>query len=118
MNSTKILLIDDEEDYCLLMKNFFLTQKCEVQMAHSITDGLKLIDAYVPNILFLDNNLPDGKGWTHVDNILEKNPQLHIHLVSAYNPDTKNIGAINKVKIWEKPISLENLSDILFSFQQ
>jgi len=116
MNPTKVLLIDDEEDYCMLMKNFFLTRKCEVQMAHSIMEGLKLIDDYIPNILFLDNNLPDGKGWTHVDYILEKNPTLQIHLVSAYNPDTNNIAAISKVKVWEKPISLQNLSYILLLF--
>jgi DNA-binding NtrC family response regulator len=116
MNPTKVLLIDDEEDYCMLMKNFFLTKKCEVQIAHSITNGLKLIENYMPNILFLDNNLPDGKGWMHVDYILKKNPTLHVHLVSAYNPDTNYITAINKVKIWEKPISVENLSYILLLF--
>jgi two-component system OmpR family response regulator len=113
MKPIRILLIDDEEDYCLLMKRFFFARNCDVQIAHTLKEGLDFIGTYKPEILFLDNNLPDGKGWSHVDNILSTNPHTQIHLVSAYKPETDNIRSLAKVKVWEKPISLNNLSDIL-----
>jgi two-component system OmpR family response regulator len=116
MKPTRILLIDDEEDYCLLMKNFFFTRNCNVQMAHTLKEGLECIRIYKPDILFLDNNLPDGKGWSHVDYILDENPETQIHLISAYKPETKNIRSLDKVRVWEKPISLNNLSNILTAY--
>jgi DNA-binding response OmpR family regulator len=116
MKPTRILLIDDEEDYCLLMKSFFFARNCDVQIAHTLKEGLDFIETYNPEILFLDNNLPDGKGWSQVDYILSKNPQTQIHLVSAYKPETNNICSLAKVRVWEKPISLDNLSDILIAY--
>ncbi|WP_158638390.1 response regulator [Panacibacter ginsenosidivorans] len=109
----KILIIDDEEDYCMLIKDFYSSRNCETQMAHTLKDGLPLLEIFSPEILFLDNNLPDGSGWTFVDTILNKNPGLRIHLVSAYKPETKNISSLDKVKVWEKPISLKNLAEII-----
>jgi DNA-binding NarL/FixJ family response regulator len=38
------------------------------------------IDQKKPDILILDNNLPDGKGWQYVDSIVEKNPHLRFFL--------------------------------------
>ena len=117
MKLIKILLIDDEKDYCLLMKNFFLRNECEVQMAYSINEGLQMIEKFLPHILFLDNNLPDGKGWNYVDEIVEKRPEIQIHLVSAYRPAIEHIVAKDKIKVWEKPISLKDLSEILVEFK-
>jgi DNA-binding response OmpR family regulator len=109
MPAEKILLIDDEEDYCLLMKNYFARKNYKTETAFTLREGLKKLDEFRPDILFLDNNLPDGHGWSHVDDILTKLPLLRIHLISAYNPKTENIHSLAEVKVWEKPISLENL---------
>jgi DNA-binding NtrC family response regulator len=105
----KILFIDDEVDYCLLMKNFFTNKNYDVYIANSLTDGLKNLESARPEILFLDNNLPDGKGWDKVPEIVENYPQLKIYLASAYYKGENLFTDFPQVTIWEKPLSLELL---------
>lgn len=107
----KILIVDDETDFCLIMKGYFTKKGYEVYIAHSIKEGLVLINKNVPDILFLDNNMPDGNGWDFIGQIVETIPQIRAYLVSAH----RNISPIQENKnitVWEKPISINNLNSI------
>lgn len=108
----KILIIDDEEDYCQIMKHYFEVKNYEVSVANTLMDGLNLLEQIKPDILFLDNNLPDGEGWDHIDEIILKNPFLHIHLISAYK-SRNQVAAESNIWVWEKPISLQKF-DVIF----
>ena len=110
----KILIIDDEMDFCLIMKGYFGRKNYEVFVAYTLQSGLFLIDEEKPDILFLDNNLPDGQGWKYVDQIVEKNPHLEIYLVSAHQSKSSFSSPNKNIIVWEKPISLQILNN---SFQ-
>jgi len=56
----KAVIIDDEEEFCLLLKNYLLRKDFEVSVFYSLGEGLKAIEDNSPVIVFLDNNLPDG----------------------------------------------------------
>ena len=112
MSNLKILIIDDETDYCLLMKNYFSKKNYEVHVAHTLTDGLQMIENIGPDILFLDNNLPDGKGWDSVPKIVEKNPHLRAYLASAYYKGENIFSEFPQVVVWQKPLSMKMLQDI------
>jgi DNA-binding response OmpR family regulator len=60
----KILIIDDEVDFCLIMKGYFNRKNYEVFVAYNLQSGLFLIDENKPDILFLDNNLA---GWARLE---------------------------------------------------
>lgn len=113
MIKVKILIIDDEEDYCLIMKSYFHKKGYEVFVAHSLQQGLQMIREKRPDILFLDNKLPDGEGWDHIDQILSIQPSLHINLISAFKQTSINIDldSYKNVKIWTKPISFYKLEE-------
>ncbi len=106
----RILIVDDEVDLCLLIKQFLTKRNYEVYIAHTLTDGLNILNAIKPNALMLDNNLPDGMGWDMADDIRKKYPSMIITLISAYqfvkdfkhNPDTS-------FNFMEKPISLSDI---------
>jgi response regulator of citrate/malate metabolism len=66
------------------MKGYFERKNFTVFTAHTLQSGLFCIDEVKPDILFLDNNLPDGQGWQYVEQIVEKNPHLEIYLISAH----------------------------------
>ncbi len=83
MEEKKILIIDDEQDFGLLMKKFFNNKKCKVFLANSIGEGLALMEKERPDHLFLDNNLPDGLGWEKTEFILQHYPQTKLHLISV-----------------------------------
>ena len=107
----KILIIDDEQDYCLLMKSYFEEKNYEVFLAFNLKEGLILLKEKSPDILFLDNNLPDGEGWYHADEISTTNPSLRINLITAYKHSNYNFNSYPNVKIWEKPISIGELDE-------
>jgi DNA-binding NtrC family response regulator len=110
----KVLIIDDEEDACLLLKKFFLKKNCEVYCSYTLKDGLRLMSKVKPDILFLDNNLPDGFGWEASSFILEKNPKIEMHLITAYNNSMFDYNKMSKeVNIWQKPISFKKLDEQL-----
>jgi DNA-binding response OmpR family regulator len=110
MLKLKILIIDDEVDYCTLMKSYFEDKGYEVSLAYTLKDGLHCIETIKPNILFLDNNLPDGKAWPHVEKIVEKFPTMKLYLLSAYHQRTDYKSSSPNVIVWEKPLSLKVLN--------
>jgi two-component system, OmpR family, response regulator len=81
----------------------------EVFLAFNLTDGLNFIKHKNPDILFLDNNLPDGEGWSKTVDILNGNPSLKINLISAYKEKTNEYDAFSNVSVWEKPVSIRKL---------
>ena len=103
----KILIIDDEADLCVLMKNYFVRRNFKVYYAHSLKEGIKLMEEIVPDILFLDNNLPDGIGWNKSDYFFSINPSLRLVLMSGYQP---NVPVLEKsFSVIYTPISFADL---------
>jgi DNA-binding response OmpR family regulator len=111
MLKLKVLLIDDEADYCMIMRNFFTKKNYEVFAAYTLKEGLELLDTVKPDILFLDHNLPDGHGFSYVESIVEKNPHLKLYLVSAYFKKGDLSYPSPNVIVWEKPISISLLNN-------
>ena len=109
----RVLIIDDETDFCLLMKNYFIRKNYEVHIFHTLEEGMKNLEKIRPDIIFLDNNLPDGLGWEKTEFICQHYPNTRINLISAYKYDQNFSGKSTSVRIWEKPISLTDLNKYL-----
>jgi len=107
----KILIIDDEIDLSLLLKSYFTRKNNEVTLAHSLQEGLRLIPQISPDILVLDNNLPDGVGWKEAPIIAANHASLFIYMVSAYHPSHPAMPAGARYKILEKPVSLKDFEN-------
>lgn len=108
----KILIIDDETDFCLIMKNYFTKRGYDVFSAYTLREGLALLKETRPDVLFLDNNLPDGHGWDAVGEVVETIPQIKAYLVSAHRNSSPFAKDNKNIVIWEKPISLTKLDAI------
>ncbi len=109
----KILIVDDESDFCEIMKGYFIRKDYNVSIAGTLKEGMASLEKEQPDILFLDNNLPDGQGWEAVDDIVEIIPQIRVFLISAhknkYTVKGSNIHA--NIVVWEKPISFRVLNN-------
>ena len=54
----KFLLIDDNPDFCVSMKEFFSAQEdVAVRRCTSVAEGLSAIDEVRPDVIFLDGDL-------------------------------------------------------------
>lgn len=108
----KVLIIDDEVDLCLLLKTYLNRRNYDVYYSHTLSEGLSQFKEIVPDILFLDNNLPDGIGWEKAVLLLEQHPSLQVHLISAYQPNTPEHMS-STFKVWEKPLTLKELDNYI-----
>lgn len=105
----KALIIDDEVDLCLLIKSYLQRKGYEVTLAHSLEDGLEKAGEVQPNVLFLDNNLPDGLGWAEAPRLATLFPAMHQYLISAYHPQVPLMPQGARFSVLEKPISFADL---------
>ena len=112
MSGKKVLIIDDEVDLCLLLKNFLTRQHFEVVISHKLSDGLREALDFSPDIIFLDNNLPDSQGWTKAGYLLEALPNTNLYLISAYKSNT-DIPKNPRITIIEKPLSLKAIEKLI-----
>ncbi len=109
------MIIDDEEDLCHLMKRYFVELDHDVFLANTLQAGLSLMEEVSPDVVFIDNNLPDGLGWEKMTYLMDAYPSCKINLISAYEylpPDLKERNS-HAVSIIEKPLRLNALKDYL-----
>ena len=106
MEDKTILIVDDEIDFGFLMKEFFLQKGCKVFLATTIAAGLGLLQQEKPDVLLMDNQLPDGFGWSKTDFILQNYPNIHLILISAFEvPKTSS----SLFSIMQKPFLKDEL---------
>jgi DNA-binding response OmpR family regulator len=108
----KILILDDDNDLCTLLKMFFEKKGHAVLMANTLIDGLNIIDEHEPLIVFIDNMLPDGEGWKAAKAIKYRHPSMRINLMSGKDKSF-NTAFEEDDFIWEKPITTTQLETYL-----
>lgn len=110
----RVLIVDDEVDLCMLIKGYLSKKNYEVYTAHTLSDGFQFLETISPDILLLDNNLPDGMGWKAAENIHKRFPNINITLMSAYQRPRDFVTASDiNVNVLEKPISLNDIERYL-----
>lgn len=114
----KVLIIDDEIDLCLLLKGYFLRKNYEVYLSHTLGEGISFLRSIRPDIVFLDNNLPDGIGWSAAPELAKEFPQMYINLISAFHPPLPEMPENARHNIIEKPISLTDLDKQLAEIER
>lgn len=76
----KIVIIEDERDLGVLMRNFLVRQlniktpDAAIRVVASLGEGLDCVRDMNPDWIFIDNNLPDGKGVQAIRAIKEVHP--------------------------------------------
>jgi CheY-like chemotaxis protein len=109
----KILIVDDEEDLRKLLKSFLTPLNYEVFTAATLQEALKILPQLKPDIIFLDNNLPDGLGWDSIEVIQQVVPDCRINLISAFKFIPEKLKNKDTVRLIEKPISFSVLRTYL-----
>lgn len=105
----KILIVDDETDLCMLLKDYFVRKNYEVVVSHTLTEGKHFLKSGDPGILFLDNNLPDGEGWKDAPGIAKEFPEVYIVLISAFHSVPPDMPINAQYRVIEKPIRFSDL---------
>lgn len=107
-----ILIVDDEEDVCLLLKRSFRREFKTVETANLLQEALQVAERLQPDILFLDNNLPDGLGLDFVAKFKSINPAMLVILFSAMDLHREAIVAGADIFLG-KPLNLGVIREVV-----
>ncbi|MFC0185737.1 Response regulator receiver domain-containing protein [Pseudarcicella hirudinis] len=113
IKSSSVLIIDDEEDICLLLSTFIQRKSKKVTYALTLNEGMKNLYDLQPNVVLLDNNLPDGLGITVIGKIRNLLPGCKIIMMSAMGHLSEEALITGADNFLEKPISFEVLSGLI-----
>ena len=61
--SSRILVVDDNEDHATMLSSTLRHKGHSVQTAHTGPDGLKIAEEWIPDVLLLDIGLPGLNGY-------------------------------------------------------
>jgi DNA-binding response OmpR family regulator len=84
-NAYTALIIDDESDICFLLSNILRNNNLQVQFVNSIKEGKSYLKDNNPNLLFLDNHLPDGYGVDFISYVKKQHSDIKIVMVTAHD---------------------------------
>ncbi|TAJ97890.1 MAG: sigma-54-dependent Fis family transcriptional regulator, partial [Candidatus Manganitrophaceae bacterium] len=111
----KLLVIDDDPSNCELLSLHFQCQKYEVEAALTGREGLDKVKTFVPQIILLDNRLPDMSGLSVLKEIRSIDDNTFIIIMTAFIDMDTTIQAM-KAGAFEyinKPINIDELNAVV-----
>ena len=106
----RALIIDDELNNCLNLKNILAEYCPEVEVVaigHNAIEGMKLVQEHRPELLFLDVEMPGGSGF----DLLESLPAIDFKVifVTAYNEYAIKALRLSAIDYLLKPVNILEL---------
>jgi two-component system OmpR family response regulator len=90
----KALIIDDEIDICYLLSSILRKKNVLTNYVNSLAEAMQALLKQKPEIIFLDNHLPDGMGIDFIDHIKKNNPGAKVVMITAYDTNSDRSKAI------------------------
>lgn len=111
MNEKRILVVDDEESICRLLKSALETKGYTVYTAMSPSEALEILEQTTILVAFVDLNLPEMSGLDLCKKILQMNPLTLAYAITGYAShfqlaECKNVGFEDYFK---KPVRLGDI---------
>lgn len=84
---SKVLVVDDEVEICLLVTQYLKKLGYETSFSLSIAEALAKISTGVYDLLFVDLNLSDGSGYDLMKVLQESKSSSKVIVISAYDSE-------------------------------
>ncbi|WP_297443469.1 response regulator transcription factor [Sulfurimonas sp.] len=119
LKSLKILLVEDEENLALLLKNAIGENFHSFLLAKDGNEGLRIYKKVLPDIVITDIMMPNKTGLEMAKEIKSINPESKIIILSAFSDVGKLLGAIDTgvVKYFIKPFDPDELLEYILSLE-
>ena len=108
----KVLIIDDDPTFCGMLADVVEELGHQVFPCLTLYEGLGQIRKSLPDVVFLDINLPDGDGLTALPEILNSPPHPEVIIITAES-DPEGAELAVKSGAWDyisKPSSVGEMS--------
>lgn len=112
-----ILVVDDEQEIRNLFFRYLGKKGYVVLLAGTIEEEKKILESRIPDLIFLDINLPDGNGLEELLRLKPHCDSCKVVLMSAFDQreDQKEAFDSGAIDFLSKPFSLARLNHVLDS---
>lgn len=110
-----VLLVDDEEDLCLLMQMTLARMGIKTHLAYRIEQAKKFFTEFQYDACLTDLNLPDGNGLDLVKHVTQNHPNTPIAVLTAYGNMDIAIAALKAgaFDFVSKPVNQKHLDQLI-----
>lgn len=92
----KVLIIDDERDICYLLSTLLKQKNLTTEYVNTLSDATDSLKKDIPEIIFLDNHLPDGLGINYIAYIKTHYPSAKIVMITAHDTASDRSNALSQ----------------------
>lgn len=117
MKKHVILVVDDEDEIRNMFFRYLGKKGFEVHLAGSIGEERKVLELEIPDLIFLDINLPDGNGLKELRRIQPLIGTCKVIVMSAFDDmeERKRAYGFGALDFLSKPFSLSRLDQVIES---
>ena len=106
----KVLIVEDEGEMCLVLNLLLNGEEMELDHVKNLLDAGEYLKKEQPNVIILDNRLPDGFGVDFVSYIKKYYPATRIIMMSGVDAEVKDVALENGADYFlEKPFTRDQL---------
>jgi len=112
-----VLIVDDDDDLCHILETIIRTV-CPVHIENNLRNAECYLEGSKPQIVLLDNNLPDGQGVKYISQILALYPDIKVILMTSDPSSGLKEQAIHDgaVRFISKPFRVAIIKDLILDF--
>jgi len=81
----RTLIVDDEIDICFLLSGILKRRNIATSYVNNLMDARTALSKQSPDILFLDNYLPDGLGIDFIHFVKQACPATKVVVITAHD---------------------------------
>jgi DNA-binding response OmpR family regulator len=106
----KVLIVEDEGDMCLLLNILLTGEGMELDHVQNLLAADEYLQKEQPNVMILDNKLPDGFGIDFITYVKNKYPSIKIIMISGFDASAKDVALENGADVYlEKPFTRDQV---------
>lgn len=107
----KVLIIEDEGDMCLLLNIILQDEEHEVDHVKNLHLAAQYLQTEKPEVVLLDNKLPDGFGVDFIRIVKKLSPSSGIIMLTGYDASAGDVAIENGADLFlTKPFTREQLT--------
>lgn len=111
----RILIVDDDLSLCHFIKKTLSQKGYEIITCHTGRDATGAVNGQEPNLVLLDNKLPDRTGLDILKEMKQSHPKMPIIIMTAFGTtdtaiEAMRLGAFDYIL---KPFELEEISELV-----
>jgi two-component system OmpR family response regulator len=102
----KLLIIEDEGDMCLVLEMILNKEEMSIDHVKRIAAATEYLQTTIPDLILLDNRLPDGLGIDLIPYLKRFHPGVKILMISAKDGALKDLAIHNGADMFlQKPFT-------------